>query len=427
MSATDASYVSRLCPECGAEIRHDRRFTPWCASCEWNVDPVRAAEEPPKLLERRRRALARRHGERLLREITDGAPLRPRRDASSVLAQVLAVVVHGVTVILVGLGVWFVVGGLGATLFVVGLFLLAIAVILRPRVVRLPEGIPLLDRINAPELFALVDDVAAVVGTRGVDRIAIDSHFNASVSPYGVRGRRLLTIGLPLWEILSPEEQVALLGHELGHLANGDLRHGALVWSASRSLDVWSYLFAPIRLSGSWGVLAFNLMTYLPALTVEGIRILLDTLTLRAAQRGEYLADRFAATAGGSDAASHLMDRLLLESLVTTTLGRERSRQQTLLGTRQALDQGSEDLWRLLAEEVDSVPDHELERLRLAGLRQGHAVDSSHPPTHLRRACLALAASRRPEVVVDTDREADIAAELSVSRRTIARRRLGGC
>lgn len=26
-------------PECGAEIRADRRFVPWCAACDWNVDP----------------------------------------------------------------------------------------------------------------------------------------------------------------------------------------------------------------------------------------------------------------------------------------------------------------------------------------------------------------------------------------------------
>lgn len=245
MTVTGAEEAVRPCPECGAEIRTDTRFTAWCAACEWNVDPVQAAEEPPGRLERRRRELARRFGERLLREVADGAPLKARRDVSSVLAKVLAVLVHGVTVVLVGLGVWCLVAGLGAPLIVLGLVLLGIAVVLRPRFMRLPDDVPLLKRADAPELFAMVDEVAEVVGTRGVDRIAVDWDFNASVCAYGLFGRRLLTLGVPLWEILGPQERIALLGHELGHLANGDTRQAVLVGTAGRSLSAWSYLLAP--------------------------------------------------------------------------------------------------------------------------------------------------------------------------------------
>ncbi|NED82958.1 M48 family metalloprotease, partial [Streptomyces sp. SID11233] len=66
----------------------------------------------------------------------------------------------------------------------------------------------------------------AAVGTRGVDLIAIDGEVNASAMRYGVRGRMLLTLGLPLWESLGPEQRLALLGHELAHHAHGDTRHG---------------------------------------------------------------------------------------------------------------------------------------------------------------------------------------------------------
>lgn len=426
MTATKAGEVSQLCPDCGAEIRHDARFTPWCAQCEWNVDPVRAVEKPPRFFERRRRLLAQRQGERLLTEVAQGAPLRPHSDAFSVLTQVIAVLVHGVTVVLVGFGIWFIVGGLGATLFVVGLFLLGVAVVLRPRIARLPSRVPLLDRSAAPELFALVDEVAAAVGTRGVDRIAIVGNLNASVNVYGIRGRRLLTIGLPLWEILPPQERVALLGHELGHFANGDLRYTTLVGSALRSLAAWSYLLAPTEYSGNWGFVVVNVITYLPWVAIEGMGMLLYRLTLRAGQRGEYLADRFSATVGGSEAAISLTDRMLLDSVVQTTLGRERSRQRMLPRTHDVPPKGSEELWGRLAEEVGSIPVSELKRLRLAGEREGHAVDSSHPPTYLRRACLALASPTPPEVVIDSERGARIAAELSGAERSIARRYLDG-
>jgi Zn-dependent protease with chaperone function/endogenous inhibitor of DNA gyrase (YacG/DUF329 family) len=425
MSTAESVEVSRPCPKCGAEIRHDQRFTPWCAQCEWNVDAGTQEDEASTLLERRRRMLARRHGERLLKEITNGASLRPHRDASSVLALMLAVAVNGSTVVMIALAVWLLVSGLGVTLFVVGLFLLAVAFLMRPRVARLPEGVPLLARSEAPELFAVIDEVAAVVGPRSVDRIAVDGQMNASVSTYGVLGRRLLTIGLPLWEILDPDERNALLGHELGHYANGDLRYGTMVWTALRSLVMWSYLLSPSPYNGNWLIYAANAITFLPWLAVEGVLILLDTLTLRSKQRGEYLADRFSAQVAGPDAAVRLMDKTFLDSIVATTLSRERNRQQVSREARDELRSRPEQVWERLTDEVAAVPEHERVRLRLADERQGHAVDSTHPPTHLRRDCLALGPSALPRVVVNGPRAARIAAELSNARRIVARRHLG--
>ncbi|MER5478238.1 M48 family metallopeptidase [Streptomyces sp. NPDC002734] len=423
MSAPAAERIDQPCPECGERIEADARYTVWCAACEWNVDPVRAAEreERPRLLERRRRELARRHGERLLREVADGKPLRAHRDVPALLAQAISVLVHAVTVTLVVAGLWCLVAGRGTGLVVLGAAALLVAVALRPRFGAPPDDVPLLVREDAPELFALVDEVARTVGTRGVDLIAVDEEFNASVWAYGVRGRRLLTIGLPLWEVLTPRERIALLGHELGHFANGDTRHGRLVWTAEQSLDTWSYFTAPTPNAVSWQAMAINASTFLPWLLLQGVLLLLDQLTLRAAQRGEYLADRACARAGGTKAAIGLMDRLLLGESVMTTLGRERNR--GLMRTSRAADTArrAEGLWERLAEEIASVPDHEIERLRRARTRQGHTVDSTHPPTHLRRRCLALGPAESPRIDVDAARAERIAAELAEPRRTVAR------
>ncbi|MGJ3561447.1 hypothetical protein ACR6C2_37105 [Streptomyces sp. INA 01156] len=75
-SATEE--VTRPCPQCGAEIRENSRFITWCAACDWNVDPAKPEEEQGRL-ERARRTLARRHGEKLLAEVTAGGTLSPRR------------------------------------------------------------------------------------------------------------------------------------------------------------------------------------------------------------------------------------------------------------------------------------------------------------------------------------------------------------
>ncbi|MER5750403.1 M48 family metalloprotease [Streptomyces sp. NPDC002088] len=410
------------CPECGAEIRVDSRFTTWCAACDWNVDPARPEEKPGRLAGARR-ALARRHGEKLLAEVMAGGTLRARRDLSSVLAYTVALVVHGMTLALAAGGIWFVVRGWGGLWTVPGVFLLALAWSLRPRTPRLPEDVPLLRRADAPALFALVDEVAREAGTRGVDVIAVDAEFNASVMTYGVRGRRLLTLGVPLWETLGPRQRIALLGHELGHYGNGDTRHGAVVGTAYRSLTTWHFYFSPTPNPTTAMQMLINLACLVPCWLVQGVLMLLDRLTLRATQRAEYLADRMAARAGSTVAAVELMDRLLVADSAATTLRREVNNAR-VGGPRAArkTEDPADGLWERLTAHMASIPDHERERQRRAGALRGHSVDTTHPPTHLRRACLLVGPPVPAAVGIDDDRERRITAELTDARGKVARR-----
>ncbi|MGW0970890.1 M48 family metallopeptidase [Streptomyces sp. NPDC002516] len=408
------------CPDCGAEIRGDSRFTAWCSACDWNVDPERPEEKRGRLA-RARRALAQGHGERLLAELSAGGDLRARRDSSAVLAVALALVVHALTLAVTAGGVWLLVRGWGGWGMVPGAFLLALGWSLRPRFARLPENTPVLRRPDAPELFALVDEVARVAGTRGVDAIAVDDGINASVQSYGVRGRRLLTLGLPLWEVLTPRQRIALLGHEMGHYVNGDTRHGLVVATACRSLATWYYFFLPI--DDPTGLdRVVNLLYIVPRLLVHGVLTVLDGLTLRAAQRAEYLADRVAARAGSTQAALELMDHLLIADSAAVTLRREvnlaalnglRGREQSAAPT--------DGLWERLAADLASVPEHERDRQRRAGVLRGHSVDETHPPTHLRHACLLIGEPAPPAVPTDTEREDRIAGELAAARTKVAR------
>lgn len=408
------------CPQCGDTIRSDARFTTWCTGCDWNVDPAAPADEQGRV-ERVRRALARCHGERLVAELTTGgggqAP--PRRGAAGAIALTLALVVHAVTVLLTLEGLWLLATGWGHPGRLLGaVALLALAWTLRPRFGSLPDDWPVLRRAAAPVLFAWVDEVAAVAGTRGVDAVVLDTDLNASVTTYGVRGRRVLTIGLPLWEMLGPQERVALLGHELGHFSNGDTRHGMVLGQAFRSLGTWHYYVArtphPTPLEA-----VVNLLTLVPRLLVAGTILLLDRLTLRATQRAEYLADSTAARAGSTDAAIRLMDSLLVVPSAEGMLRREAN-------TRQVKGRGSdpEGLWGRLAAHVGSVPGREYERLRRAAVRRGHSVDSTHPPTHLRRDVLRAGAPRDAAVPVDAERDRAVADELAAARAELARRLL---
>jgi hypothetical protein len=79
-------------------------------------------------------------------------------------------------------GAWCVVAGWDGLDMIAGLLLLALAVVLGPRFRGLPDDRPVLFRADAPELFALIDEIAGVVGTRGVRAIVVDENVNAGAA-----------------------------------------------------------------------------------------------------------------------------------------------------------------------------------------------------------------------------------------------------
>ncbi|MFC9290247.1 M48 family metalloprotease [Streptomyces sp. NPDC057052] len=401
-------------------MRGDARFTVWCAACDWNVDPQKPEAERG-LLARTRQAAAHRYGARLAADMASGGEPRARRDVAAVLACVCAVLVHSLTLLVTALGIRWIISGWGGVPMAGGLLLLALAWSLRPRLGKPPQDGPVLHRADAPELFSLIDDVAEVVGTRGVDTVAVDADINASVTTYGLRRRRLLTLGLPLWEVLTPAQRIALLGHELGHFGNGDVRHGVLVASAHRSLAAWAYYLAPAHDPSPVQFLV-SVVCFVPWLLVRGAMLTLDRLTLRATQRAEYLADRLAGRAASTEAAVQLMDRLLISDSAATVLRREVSLQARGGRRAQGADDRAHGVWDRLVTSMASVPESEYERLRRVGARRGHSVDATHPPTHLRRACLLAMGSVAPTVVVGEDRARRIDAELADARTRVARR-----
>lgn len=417
--------TTQPCPECGTEIRGDNRFTLWCATCDWNVDPGEPQPETGRL-DRAERTLARRHGEQLLAEMLSGTDAQPRRDASAVIATALALTVHVGTLAFAVAGVWCLAAGWGGAGTVAGLVLLLLAWAFAPKFRALPHDRPVLLRGDAPELFALVDEVARAVGTRSVHAIAVDGSVNAAVTTYGVRGRRLLVLGMPLWEVLTPEERIALLGHELAHYANGDTRNGLVVGTAARTLHLWHHILQP--LPNSSGIEIFvNALYVVPRLLVGGLLALLARLTSRAGIRAEYLADRLAARTASTQAAVGLMDRLLIAGSLDLRLRTEANR-AALRGPESVrrANAHADDLWAVLTAYASSIPEHEYERQRRVGARRGHQVDTTHPPTHLRRASLLAHVPEPATVTPQTRRTELIAAELAPVRTEVARRLLRG-
>ncbi|MCX2182793.1 M48 family metalloprotease [Streptomyces sp. SKN60] len=425
-----AEPTARDCPDCGERIPVDSRFVTWCTACGWNVDPEDATpDEPePDRVERLRRTLAHRYGEQLFADLAaapgaDGPAASRPTGGAALLATVLALAVHGLTVGLAVLGLWLLVARWGEGLQpAVGGLLLALAFVLRPRFGRLRKGseLPLLESADAPRLFALIDEIGVLVGTRGVDVVVLDADVNAFVSAYGIRRRRVLVLGMPLWATLDPQERIALLGHELGHYAHGDTRHGFLVGSALGSLDTWRYMLARSEDGDSLSDAFINVLTAPPRWAVHGLTLLLDGATLRAAQRAEYLADGAAARTAGRDAAVGFLQRLLVYRSTGSALRREIVAARTRVGGRARREVRAEGLWQRVAAEVRTVPEREYERLHRVAELRGHRVDSTHPPTHLRIRNLARGELRAPALVLDPDRAAALEAELAAPAQKVA-------
>ncbi|MFF2543382.1 M48 family metalloprotease [Kitasatospora sp. NPDC058063] len=432
------------CPRCDAALTADRRFTAWCPACDWNLSPGQDGTAAPT---RRERAAAERTDRLFEEQAAGGDSPTARRDW--LLASAAAAPVHLVTVGLFCLALWLLVTG-STVQRCAGAVALVIAVALRPRLGRVPRE-NVLDRASAPALYGLADRVAAELGAAPVAAIEVTDEFNASYGLVGLRRRPVLHLGLPLWEVLDDRQRIALLGHEFGHHVNGDHRRSLWLHSAIVALAAWYDMVRPdrpgrgsgdevsllIRIGAMVGAVVLRAVAWL---LLQGL-YLFDRLTSRAGQQAEYRADALAVRVGGSEAAGGLLATFLLFGPVCTAVDRiraeERRRPRTVRRGRGRTAEQPEQpeqpkppapdlLWERLREHLGSVPATERERLLRLSARDRAAVDSTHPPTHLRIALVERAEARPAAVTAAPAEVGAIAAELAPHRARIAADLLAG-
>lgn len=422
--------IQKQCPRCGAAITADQRFVIWCQTCEWNADPGprRRHQLVGKLAARGSDRLARRlHADVL------GHPHGRQDRIAAVLAWSLAAVIHLLTIGLVaGAIAWLALSASVPTpiRILVAVFGLGVAAFVQPFRRHPPSG-PVLVRAAAPELFALTDDVAAALRAPTVEHIVLGSDYNAAYLKLAVR-KPAIAIGLALWAALEPAERVALLGHELGHRINADLRRDLVINGALATLASWQLLLFPAQTiwkSRGGPVRPATVLMHVveqvlaplilipPFLVVQAIGAGLATLVQRQAERCAYYADDLAATAAGTSAAVGLVEKLLVDE------GCWRVVVQTLRFQQDA------DPWQPVGDYVRAIPPAEWERLRLVARKQLKRIDSAHPPTQFRADVLRDRPQRLGLVVLPAARAAVIEAELAQARTDLAgdlRARVGG-
>jgi Zn-dependent protease with chaperone function len=404
------------CPQCAQQVPADNRYVTWCDKCDWNVDPTGPTEQVPAW----RLRLEHRLATTLYAELQRGAIHRPAWDAARIAAYLLSAVI--LLLPLIGL-----LSGIALLAFYRPLWLsiplsvipLGLAWLLRPRAGALDLDTHLVHREQAPQLFTLLDKIAAAIGTKPVGALALNAEPNVFFTRVGWRFVPVVGIGLPLWAGLRPQERVAVLAHELGHGKNGDARHGWVVGWATSVLDELAETFSEQPLdeyrqdlvhatdSETGPSLVTRFVNATVGGAVRGVRWVLTRIDLRSGQRAEYLADRRSAEIAGSEAAARALEQLVLAETSYRALERA-----------VRFDPDVEPL-RAVTRAVSEVPAREIERrLRVSHLRDSR-IDSSHPPTNLRVKLIRARPATSAQVVLGTDESRTIDRELAEPAKAV--------
>ena len=165
---------------------------------------------------------------------------------------------------------------------------------------------PVLARVDAPQLFTLIEAVARRLGLRPPGQVRLTYLPCCGVVAWG-RSSALI-IGLPLLRVLNQAELRAVLAHELAHLAHGDATRTARSARFAQGLELaleqaGRTARGPL---GAWARYCLKEASWL----IEPV-----------ARSQETRADRLAATiAGGNVAASALVKVALVQPLFREVL-----------------------------------------------------------------------------------------------------------
>lgn len=318
--------------------------------------------------------IGKRNSEKLFVEFQNKESLSPQFRFSFVLAVAIATLTHLTTILMLTLGILIILfGNFSVTSIILGAFLLLTGWFLFPKMGKFPEKVAL--REEFPTLFQTVFAISEKLQTRPVDAIILDGSFNASFSTVGWKRKKVLTLGLPLISILSPQEFVALLGHELAHDIHGDPMRGLYIGSAIDSLSRWHALFTPARMgyirrgcvAAFTNYVANTLMAIL-SIFPWILAYLLSHLLWRESQRAEYLADRLSAEVGGKQAALSMLRKLYFQPTFVNVV-----KKITLL-------EKPRPFFEFFKDEIANMPEENYVRLVKMAQKEVEDFGTMHPP-----------------------------------------------
>lgn len=291
-----------------------------------------------------------------------------------------------------------------------GAFLVLLCWVARPRLGVAPYY--LAPRSEYPTLYALADRIAESLKAPPVAGISASAEFGASYQTVGWRRARYVDLGVPLLAILSRQERIAVIAHELSHGANGDPLRGLYLFGAVNTLSNWAMAIRPTSIGNSGDSLPLGPIVSLLAIPLELAMLAasetilwaargLVLLVLRESQRAEYLADRLAATVAGTDAMTASLEKTYLFPDIDAA------------SRRHALTQPNAPLEGALAEAGRVVSLEQFQAYRDKSFHEQWQVDSTHPPTALRVDMLRGVPAAQPQALLSDSEGNALDAELS--------------
>ncbi|GAA1813599.1 hypothetical protein GCM10009682_38420 [Luedemannella flava] len=395
-----------------------RQAEPWCPACEWRLDHYEPGRRPGEFgwasVDRWAFRLAYRLTARQFAALAGRAVGRSRATRTRVVLSVVGVGFLAAVVAMLALGLYLVAVDFPSPMIVPGVVLILLAIELRPRLGRLSAADRRLTRTQTPTLFGLIDEVAGAVGGPVPDVVVVSEQVNASAGVVGP-GKRVLVLGLPLWAVLPAQHRVALLGHELAHFVNGDVRRLPLVRVATTTLGGLAGLLRFPELDGTVGPVAWLVrgLAWAARSTVLAVHLVLVWIGLRDAQRAEYRADEVAAEVAGSAATvATINDLLAAESI-------------DMLVRRDAPQGGGPDRWRESVAQVRADRADLTTAYRQLSVRDETSLFASHPPTGLRIRMIESRPWETGKVGLTETRSAAIDEELRTLYESVRRDLLG--
>jgi len=162
---------------------------------------------------------------------------------------------------------------------------------------------------DAPALFAAIDDMRARMKGPRFHQVLITEDMNAAVVQRPLLGlfglpRNYLILGLPLLESLSPEEALAVVAHEYGHLSGAHAHFGAFIY---RLRNTWSAINVTASQWQGFGGLALRrvISWYAP---------FFNAYTFVLARSNEYQADAASAELVSPQVAAAALKRVNVAS-----------------------------------------------------------------------------------------------------------------
>jgi hypothetical protein len=171
-----------------------------------------------------------------------------------------------------------------------------------------------LEPAEAPLLFAMIETLAAAVGTAPPTEVYLDPFFTLGVTETGFfRGRRILLLGAPLLKALTVWELRAAIAHELGHFAGGDTRLSGIVshTHATFASVVRTARRDPFRKGGSHFLIegGLELGESIAKKVVETYAKIYFRVMHSLGRRQEVAADGFSVRLAGSAASARALEK----------------------------------------------------------------------------------------------------------------------